>query len=98
LLLLGGGFSFSLSTTFGRSLGGRLSLLFFCPNAPTEIVIPINTATKIRLSFLMTACRLLASTSFTLEGEAGSCANLLSARSMPRIPYQLPNPSSQVKK
>jgi hypothetical protein len=92
-LLLGGGFGFS--TTFGFSLGGRLS--FFCPNAPTEIVIPTNITIKIRLSFLITACRLLASTS-SIEGEAGSCAGLLSARSMPRILYHLPNPSSQAKK
>src|SRR6266850_27325 len=87
LLLLGGGFSFSLSTTFGVSLGGRLS--FFCANAPTEIVVPIKIATRIRLSSFITACRLLASTSFTLEGEAGSCAVLISARSMPRIAQYL---------
>src|SRR3979490_2619092 len=81
LLLLGGGFSFSLSTTFGCSLGGRLS--FFCANALTEITIPINTATEICLNSFITTCRFLASSSFTLAGEAGSCAALLSAIWMP---------------
>jgi hypothetical protein len=69
LLLLGGGFSFSLSTTFGCSLGGRLS--FFCANAPAEIVVPIKIATRICLSLFITACRLLASTSSRLRERRG---------------------------
>jgi hypothetical protein len=81
----------------GGSLGGRLSLPF-CANAPTEIIIPINTATRISLSSFITICRLLASSSFTLEGEAGSCTALLSAIWMPRIPRRQTAQSVPVKK
>src|SRR5437762_10374126 len=56
VLFLGGGFSLSLSTTLGVSLGGRLpSSPFFCAKAPAATTAPNNIATRIFLtSFIST--------------------------------------------
>ena len=61
LLLVGGGFCFSLSTMRGWSFGGRLELLPpFCANKPNGSISPISAAIKSNLTCFMFPDRLLA--------------------------------------